>query len=152
MARAGVILAAGMGTRMKSAKPKVMHEVAGLAMLGHVIGAMRGADVGRIVVVTHAEGEAVRAFAAKLGAESVIQERQLGTGHPAAAAGALLRDFPGTVIIAYGDMPLVTAETFKSSFEAQVSTGMSMVGFRPADPGAYGRMIRNAAGLLEQNV
>ena len=152
MARAGVILAAGMGTRMKSAKPKVMHEVAGLPMLGHVIGAMREAGVERIVVVTHKDGELVRAFAAKLGAESVIQEPQLGTGHAAACACELLKNFTGTVIVAYGDMPLVHAETFKTSFEAQAGTGMSIVGFRPADPGAYGRMILDAAGLLDRIV
>ena len=152
MTRAGVILAAGMGTRMKSAKPKVMHEVAGLSMLGHVIAAMRAAGVERIVVVTHAAGEAVRAFAAKLGAESVIQEQQLGTGHAAAAAGTLLQDFAGTLIIAYGDMPLVTSETFKASFEAQEKHGMAMVGFRPADPGAYGRMILDSDGLLARIV
>ncbi len=152
MARSGVILAAGMGTRMKSVKPKVMHEVAGLPMLGHVIAAMRGAGVERIVVVTHREGEAVRAFAAKLGAESVIQDPQLGTGHAAACAAPLLRDEPGTVIIAYGDMPLVTSATFEASFAAQNETGMAMIGFRPADPGAYGRMILDRARLLDRIV
>lgn len=152
MARAGVILAAGMGTRMKSAKPKVMHEVAGLPMLGHVIAAMRGAGVERIVVVTHKTGDAVRAFAEKLGAESVIQDPQLGTGHAAACAGPLLKDFPGTVIVAYGDMPLVTAATFEASFAAQAETGMAMIGFRPADPGAYGRMILDRTQLLDRIV
>lgn len=152
MTRAGVILAAGMGTRMKSAKPKVMHEVAGLPMLGHVIGAMREAGVERIVVVTHKDGEAVRAFAKKLGADSVIQDPQLGTGHAAACAGPVLRDFPGTVIVAYGDMPLVTSATFEASFSAQAETGMAMIGFRPADPGMYGRMILDRARLLDRIV
>ena len=141
-----------MGTRMKSAKPKVMHEVANLPMLGHVIAAMRAAGVERIVVVTHRTGDAVRAFAEKLGAESVIQDPQLGTGHAAASAGALLKDFSGTVIVAYGDMPLVTAATFEASFAAQAETGMAMVGFRPADPGAYGRMILDRARLLDRIV
>lgn len=141
-----------MGTRMKSARPKVMHEVAGLPMLGHVIAAMRGAGVERIVVVTHKSGDAVRDFAAKLGAESVIQDPQLGTGHAAACAGTLLRDFAGTVIVAYGDMPLVTAATFEASFAAQAETGMAMIGFRPADPGAYGRMILDRARLLDRIV
>lgn len=137
---------------MKSAKPKVMHDVAGLPMLGHVIAAMRGAGVERIVVVTHRAGDAVRDFAAKLGAESVIQDPQLGTGHAAACAGALLRDFAGTMIVAYGDMPLVTSATFEASFTAQAEAGMAMIGFRPADPGAYGRMILDPAGLLDRIV
>ena len=141
-----------MGTRMKSAKPKVMHDVANLPILGHVIAAMRDAGVARIVVVTHREGDAVRAFAEKMGAESVIQDPQLGTGHAAASAGVLLKDFPGTVIITYGDMPLVTAATFEASFAAQAEIGMAMVGFRPADPGAYGRMILDHAGLLDRIV
>jgi bifunctional UDP-N-acetylglucosamine pyrophosphorylase / glucosamine-1-phosphate N-acetyltransferase len=147
-----VILAAGLGTRMKSARPKVMHQVAGLPILGHVIAAMRGAGVERLVVVTHRDGDAVRDFAAKLGAESVVQDPQLGTGHAAACAGPLLKDFSGTVIVAYGDMPLVTVATFEASFAAQAETGMAMIGFRPADPGAYGRMILDRARLLDRIV
>jgi bifunctional UDP-N-acetylglucosamine pyrophosphorylase / glucosamine-1-phosphate N-acetyltransferase len=152
MARAGIILAAGLGTRMKSAKPKVMHAVAGLPILGHVIAAMRGAGVVRIVVVTHREGEDVRAFAHKAGASSVVQEPQLGTGHAAAAAHATLNDFAGSVIVTYGDMPLVTSATFEASFAAQAATGMAMIGFRLADPGVYGRMILDNEGLLDRIV
>lgn len=137
---------------MKSAKPKVMHTVAGLPILGHVIAAMRGAGVDRIVVVTHKEGEAVRAFAAKQGASSVIQEQQLGTGHAAACAAELLGGFSGAVIVAYGDMPLTTPATFEASFAAQAKVGMAMVGFRPSDPAAYGRMILDHDGLLQRIV
>src|SRR5258706_15034514 len=81
--RAGIVLAAGMGTRMKSAAPKVMHTIAGLPILGHVIAALRGAKVERIVVVTSEDGASVRDFAATMGADSVVQEEQLGTGHAA---------------------------------------------------------------------
>jgi bifunctional UDP-N-acetylglucosamine pyrophosphorylase / glucosamine-1-phosphate N-acetyltransferase len=137
---------------MKSALPKVMQQVAGLPMLGHVIAAMRAAGIARIVVVTHKDGTSVRDFAKKLGAESVIQEPQQGTGHAAACAGSLLKDFPGTLIVAYGDMPLVTAVTFEASFAAQEKTGMAMIGFRPADAGAYGRMILDGDGLLDRIV
>ena len=152
MMRAGIILAAGQGTRMKSAKPKVMHTVAGLPILGHVIAAMRGAGVERIVVVTHTEGEAVRAFAASQGASSVVQEQQLGTGHAAACAADALNSFSGSVIVTYGDMPLMISETFEASFAAQTRAGMAMVGFRPSDPAAYGRMILDSEGLLERIV
>ncbi len=99
MARAGIILAAGQGKRMKSARPKVMHAVAGLPMLGHVIAAMKAAEVSRIVVVTHKGGDEVRAFAEKMGALSVVQDPQLGTGHAAACAAAALEGFIGTVLV-----------------------------------------------------
>jgi bifunctional UDP-N-acetylglucosamine pyrophosphorylase / glucosamine-1-phosphate N-acetyltransferase len=137
---------------MKSATPKVMHTVAGLPMLGHVIAAMRGAKVERIVVVTHKKGEEVRAFAKKMGAGSVIQEPQLGTGHAACTAAAALAGFSGALIVAYGDMPLVTSAIFEASFAAQAKSGMAMVAFRPKHPAAYGRMILDGQGLLDRIV
>jgi bifunctional UDP-N-acetylglucosamine pyrophosphorylase / glucosamine-1-phosphate N-acetyltransferase len=148
MKRAGLILAAGQGTRMKSAHPKVMHPVAGLPMLGHVINAMREAGVERIVVVTHAAGEAVRSFAEKMGAETAVQTPQLGTGHAASCAAPALGGFDGAVVIAYGDMPLVEAQTFAAAFTAQEATGMAIAAFRPADPATYGRMVLDADGFL----
>lgn len=151
MTRAAIILAAGLGTRMKSATPKVMHAVAGRPILGHVIAAVRGAGVERIVVVTSADAETVRAYAAAEGAESVIQERQLGTGHAAASAAPLLTDFPGTVVVAYGDMPLVTLETFEASFAAREKAGMSIVAFESQNT-AYGRVIVGADGMLSRIV
>jgi bifunctional UDP-N-acetylglucosamine pyrophosphorylase/glucosamine-1-phosphate N-acetyltransferase len=152
MTRAGIILAAGQGKRMKSATPKVMHTVAGLPMLGHVIAAMREAKIERIVVVTHKEGGEVRAFAQKLGAGSVVQDPQLGTGHAACMAAGALADFSGVLIVAYGDMPLVTFATFEASFAAQAKAGIAMVGFRPKDAAEYGRMILDANGLLDRIV
>ena len=151
MARAAIILAAGMGTRMKSAKPKVLHEVAGLAILGHVIAAARGAGVARIVVVTSPDGAAVRDFAAGLGAESAIQDKQLGTGHAAAAAASALRDFAGELVVCYGDMPLVTPATLAASFAARAEPGLAVVAFRSKST-AYGRVIADAIGLLDRIV
>jgi bifunctional UDP-N-acetylglucosamine pyrophosphorylase/glucosamine-1-phosphate N-acetyltransferase len=86
MSKAAIILAAGQGTRMKSAVPKVLHKVAGLPLLGHVIAALKGAGVERVVVVTSAAGDAVRAYAKSAGADTAIQQEQLGTGHAAACA------------------------------------------------------------------
>ena len=86
MSKAAIILAAGAGTRMKSALPKVLHKVAGLPLLGHVIAALRAAGVEQIVVVTSPAGEAVRDYAGALGCVSAVQHQQLGTGHAAAAA------------------------------------------------------------------
>jgi bifunctional UDP-N-acetylglucosamine pyrophosphorylase/glucosamine-1-phosphate N-acetyltransferase len=139
-ARAGIILAAGQGTRMKSAKPKVMHEIAHLPILGHVIAAMKGAGIERIVVVTAPAADDVRAFAKSRGAESIVQDKQLGTGHAAACAAPVLKDFPGVLIVSYGDMPLVTAKTFEESFAARERAGMAIVAFR-SESKAYGRVI-----------
>ena len=151
MTRAAIVLAAGMGTRMKSSRPKVMHAVAGRPILGHVIAAVRAAGVERIVVVTSADGEMVRAYAAAEGAESVVQEQQLGTGHAAACAAPLLAGFSGTVVVAYGDMPLVTPATFEASFAARKAAGMAIVAFR-SDSTAYGRVIVGADGMLARIV
>jgi bifunctional UDP-N-acetylglucosamine pyrophosphorylase/glucosamine-1-phosphate N-acetyltransferase len=149
--RAGIVLAAGEGKRMKSAKPKVMHAVAGRPILGHVIAAMRGAGIERIVVVTAPGAATVRDYAASLDAESVVQEQQLGTGHAARCAESILGDVPGALVVTYGDMPLVTPELFRDSFELQARTGMSIVAFQSAST-AYGRVIRDADGLLNRIV
>jgi bifunctional UDP-N-acetylglucosamine pyrophosphorylase/glucosamine-1-phosphate N-acetyltransferase len=152
MTRAGIVLAAGMGTRMKSALPKVMHTIAGLPILGHVVKAMRGAGIDRIVVVTASDAESVRAFAASLGAESVVQEQQLGTGHAAACAREVLSTFSGPLMVTYGDHPLFTAETFEASFAAREKAGMALVAFRPHDPAAYGRVILDSEGFVARMV
>jgi bifunctional UDP-N-acetylglucosamine pyrophosphorylase/glucosamine-1-phosphate N-acetyltransferase len=151
MTRAAVVLAAGMGTRMKSAKPKVMHAVAGLPILGHVIAAARGAGVERVVVVTAPDAEQVRAYAMSLGAQTAIQDKQLGTGHAAAAAGAALADFEGEVVICYGDMPLMTAKTLEASFAARKKAGLAIVAFHSKSH-AYGRVIAGKDGLLDRIV
>jgi bifunctional UDP-N-acetylglucosamine pyrophosphorylase/glucosamine-1-phosphate N-acetyltransferase len=150
--RAGVILAAGIGKRMKSATPKVMHAVAGSPILGHVIGAMREAGVSRIVVVRSQNAESVRDYAAARGAESVVQDRQLGTGHAAGCASSALADFAGLLVINNGDMPLVTAKTLSAAFDAAEQTGLAIVAFRPADAAAYGRVLLGEDGYLDRIV
>jgi bifunctional UDP-N-acetylglucosamine pyrophosphorylase/glucosamine-1-phosphate N-acetyltransferase len=151
MARAAIILAAGQGTRMKSAKAKVMHHVAGLPILGHVIAAARGAGAERIVVVLAPGAVDVEAFAIQSEAETVIQERQLGTGHAAACALAVLKDFTGTLVVTYGDHPLFTATTFEASFAAQARTGMAIVAFQSKNI-SYGRVLTRSDGLLDRIV
>src|SRR5205814_1753594 len=141
MALAGIILAAGQGTRMKSARPKVMHAVAGRPILGHVMAAMRAAGIDRLVVVTAADAEELRAYAKAEGAECVIQEPQLGTGHAANSARERLNGFEGIVVTTYGDMPLVTRASFEASLAAREETGLSLATFRTQNPAAYGRVI-----------
>jgi bifunctional UDP-N-acetylglucosamine pyrophosphorylase/glucosamine-1-phosphate N-acetyltransferase len=152
MPKAAIILAAGQGTRMKSALPKVLHKVAGLPLLGHVVLALRGAGVGRVLVVTSAAGEDVRAYAKSLGAESAIQQQQLGTGHAAASAREALQDFSGTVLIANGDMPLITSDTISVCLTAQARTGLALLAFEASDPAAYGRVLRKPDGFLDRIV
>jgi bifunctional UDP-N-acetylglucosamine pyrophosphorylase/glucosamine-1-phosphate N-acetyltransferase len=152
LGKAAVILAAGMGTRMKSVTPKVLHKIAGKPILGHVIAAARGAGATKIVVVTSPDGQAVRDYAAKEGADAVIQEQQLGTGHAANCAASALKDFAGVVAVTYGDMPLLTSKTFEASYEAQKTAGMAIVAFEAKDPSAYGRVILDRDGMLDRIV
>jgi bifunctional UDP-N-acetylglucosamine pyrophosphorylase/glucosamine-1-phosphate N-acetyltransferase len=152
MTKAAIILAAGQGTRMKSALPKVLHKVAGLPLLGHVAKALKEAGVDRIVVVSSAAGEDVRAYAGSFGAQSAIQQQQLGTGHAAASARDALKDFSGTLLIVNGDMPLVTSETIVECLSAQAKTGLAMLAFEAADPAAYGRVLRKPDGFLDRIV
>jgi bifunctional UDP-N-acetylglucosamine pyrophosphorylase/glucosamine-1-phosphate N-acetyltransferase len=147
-----VILAAGMGTRMKSARPKVMHAVAGRPILGHVIAAMRDAGVERVVVVIAPGMDDVRAYAQALGAETVVQDKQLGTGHAALCARQALGDFGGPILINNGDMPLAQPQMMRESIASAETHGFSVVAFRPADPAAYGRVILSGDGLLDRIV
>src|SRR5258705_2669115 len=152
MSKAAIILAAGQGTRMKSALPKVLHKVAGLPLLGHVVAALRGAGVDKIVVVTAAAGEEVRAYAKAQGAECVIQHQQLGTGHAAASAQGALADFSGTLLIVNGHMPVVTRDTILECLRAQGRTGLALLAFEAEDPGAYGRVLLAPDGHLNRIV
>jgi bifunctional UDP-N-acetylglucosamine pyrophosphorylase/glucosamine-1-phosphate N-acetyltransferase len=150
--KAGIILAAGAGTRMKSQLPKVLHKVAGLPLLGHVVAALRGGGVERIVVVTSPSGEAVRAFAASLNCENAVQERQLGTGHAARAAQGALTGFDGTLVIVNGDMPLVTPDTILECLKAQAASGLAMLAFQAGNPAHYGRVLLTPDGFLDRIV
>jgi bifunctional UDP-N-acetylglucosamine pyrophosphorylase/glucosamine-1-phosphate N-acetyltransferase len=148
MSKAAIILAAGQGTRMKSALPKVLHGVAGRPLLGHVVAALNGAGVDRIVVVTSAAGQDVRDYARACGAQSAVQHEQLGTGHAAASAAEALADFSGTLLIVNGDMPLITSDTIAECLKAQARTGLALLAFDAADPASYGRVLLRPDGFL----
>ncbi len=151
-ARAAVILAAGKGERMKSPLPKVLHPVGGRAMLDHAIDTALELGCARVVVVTGAHAPAVRAHViARLGEAAVaVQDPPLGTGHAVLAAEAALEGFEGEVIISYADAPLVTAETARRLLAVrEAGADIAVLGFRPAVPGAYGRLIlKDGAELL----
>ncbi len=136
-----VILAAGLGTRMKSALPKALHPIAGRPMLSHLL-ASAAAVFDRIVVVTGPEMEAVARIAAPH--PTVIQAERLGTAH--AALQAAPQFGAGEVAILYADNPLITPETLRRLREARGDAGLALLAMRPADPGRYGRVITGADG------
>jgi bifunctional UDP-N-acetylglucosamine pyrophosphorylase/glucosamine-1-phosphate N-acetyltransferase len=148
-----VILAAGKGSRMKSDLPKVLHPLAGRPMIGHVLDAVATLAPERIVVVVGPGMEDVTAAVAPL--PTAIQARQLGTADAVRAATPALADFTGDVLVLYGDTPLVTAETLGRMVAARRAASdpaVVVLGMRPADPGAYGRLIVSPEGTLERIV
>ncbi len=152
---AAVILAAGKGTRMKSNLHKVLHPVAGRPMLLHLIAEVGALSPARIVVVTGAGREQVEAAVAPHGVAVAVQAEQLGTGHAVRQAEAALAGFAGDVLVLYGDVPLVTAGTMRRMVErlhAADTPAAVVLGFRPADPGAYGRVIADADGRIARMV
>ncbi|MFS0770737.1 bifunctional UDP-N-acetylglucosamine diphosphorylase/glucosamine-1-phosphate N-acetyltransferase GlmU [Sphingomonas sp. 1P08PE] len=152
---AAVILAAGKGTRMKSDLHKVLHPVAGRPMLLHLIAAVRALSPERIVVVTGAGREQVEAAVGGQGVDVALQADQLGTGHAVRQAEAALAGFVGDVLVLYGDVPLVAAGTMRRMVErlhGDDAPAAVVLGFRPADPGAYGRVIADADGRIARMV
>jgi len=152
---AAIILAAGKGTRMKSDTHKVLHPIAGRPMLLHLIDAVKALGAEREVVVVGAGKEQVEAAVHPLGVETAEQAEQLGTGHAVRMAETALADFQGDVLILYGDVPLVTTDTMRRMLDALHGEGdpsVVVLGFRPADPGAYGRVIVGPDGRLDKIV
>ncbi|WP_354286132.1 bifunctional UDP-N-acetylglucosamine diphosphorylase/glucosamine-1-phosphate N-acetyltransferase GlmU [Sphingomonas sp. UYEF23] len=141
---AAIILAAGKGTRMKSDLHKVLHPIAGRPMLLHLAASVAALTPARTVVVTGAGREQVEAAVSPLGIATAPQADQLGTGHAVAQAEAALAGFDGDVLILYGDVPLVSSQTMQAMLD-RLNTDDAPVavvlGFRPADAGAYGRII-----------
>jgi bifunctional UDP-N-acetylglucosamine pyrophosphorylase / glucosamine-1-phosphate N-acetyltransferase len=151
-----IVLAAGEGTRMKSRVPKVLHTLCGRSMLGHVLAAAGELDPQRLVVVAGHLREEVRAEAARYAPDVcvVVQERQAGTGHAVRMVMETLGDLPGTVVVTYGDMPLLQAQTLAALVRAHHAAGnaVTVLTARVADPSGYGRVIRDDGGSLAEIV
>ena len=146
-----VVLAAGQGTRMKSARAKVLHELAGRPLLGHVLAAITPLAPARTVVVVGHQAEAVRAAVADADLSFALQAEQHGTGHAVRVArDAALRDFQGEVLILYGDVPLLETATLRSLIDAHHATGavLSLLTTELEDPTGYGRIVRDSAGRI----
>jgi bifunctional UDP-N-acetylglucosamine pyrophosphorylase/glucosamine-1-phosphate N-acetyltransferase len=142
MTTTAVILAAGLGTRMKSALPKALHPIAGRPMLSHLL-ASAASVFDRIVVVTGPDMEAVARLAAPH--PRVIQQERLGTAHAALQAAPLFAE-ADEVAILYADNPLITPETLRRLADGRGEAGLALLAMRPADPGRYGRVLTDAAG------
>ena len=152
---AAIILAAGKGTRMKSDLHKVLHPIAGRPMLLHLLASVQALDPAHAVVVTGAGREQVEKAVAPLGVATALQAEQFGTGHAVAQAREALGDFTGDVLILYGDVPLVTTATMARMLDrlhADDDPAAVVLGFRPLDPGAYGRVIADADGRIAKMV
>lgn len=145
-----IILAAGEGTRMKSSRSKVLHEVAGLSLVGHVAKAAQAAGSGDIALVVGRDAEAVKAEALRVAnnAETYEQVERLGTANAVLAAKASLARNYDDVLVLFGDTPLITKEAL-SLARAKLADGAAVVvmGFRTATPTGYGRLIEKDGQL-----
>ena len=151
---AAIVLAAGKGTRMKSHTHKVLHPIAGQPMLMHLLSALDALCVERQVAVVGAMGEQVRTAMIGRHVDTVDQDPQLGTAHAVLQAKAALTGFVGDVLILYGDVPLVRTQTMRTMLDvlhADSSSAVVVLGFRPEDPGTYGRIIAHE-GRIETMV
>ncbi|MDP9175994.1 MAG: NTP transferase domain-containing protein [Planctomycetota bacterium] len=149
MSLTAIILAAGRSTRMKSRRPKPLHEVCGKPMLGWILDACFSADVTRaLVVVGHGKEEIVEQFGHDKRVHFVEQTQQLGTGHAARMCESLLRGQGGDVFILAGDTPLLRGEILRTLLGAhrQDKAAASMATAMLEDPTGYGRILRDEAG------
>jgi bifunctional UDP-N-acetylglucosamine pyrophosphorylase/glucosamine-1-phosphate N-acetyltransferase len=150
-----VILAAGKGTRMKSAVSKVVHPLAGRPLIEHVIRTTTDLDVATTTVVVGHGAEDVRAaLAAHPSTDFVVQSPQLGTGHALLQAESVLAGRSGTVLLLYGDVPLLTTGTLRQLLERHRARRavLTVLTATLADPHGYGRIVRNANGHITRIV
>ncbi|MDJ0978787.1 MAG: bifunctional UDP-N-acetylglucosamine diphosphorylase/glucosamine-1-phosphate N-acetyltransferase GlmU [Erythrobacter sp.] len=150
---AAIILAAGKGTRMKSDLHKVLHPIAGKAMLLHLLDSLAELSPTRTVVVAGDRRDQLEAALAGYDISTALQEPQLGTAHAALQAKPALEGFSGHVLVCFGDVPMVRAETVQRLTAAlEEGAKVAVLGFRPGDPLAYGRIIANSDGTVRKMV
>lgn len=149
-----IVLAAGKGTRMKSDLHKVLHPIAGRPMLEHLLASAEALQPRRRVVIVGAGREQIEA---QLGERATyrVQEPQLGTGHAVQQAEDALEDFDGDILVLYGDVPFVKAETMRAMtarLHDSDEPAVVVLGFEPADPLSYGRVVADREGRIEKMV
>ncbi|GAB4538851.1 MAG: bifunctional UDP-N-acetylglucosamine diphosphorylase/glucosamine-1-phosphate N-acetyltransferase GlmU [Parvularculaceae bacterium] len=145
-----IVLAAGKGTRMRSPRPKVLHEIGGRALIGHVFASAETLRPTRRIVVVGPEGEAVAEAAHAIAGDCRVakQDPALGTGHAVQCALPEFDGFNGVAVILYADTPLIRPETLEK-LAAALSGGadVAVLGFDSDAPGAYGRLVTDESGL-----
>ena len=146
-----VILAAGKGTRMQSALPKVLHKLAGRTLLGHVINAAKTISNAEQIIVTGHGAELVEKTFVDSGSLFVQQTKQLGTAHAVNMAVPHLRDY-SKVLILYGDVPLIKPATIEKMLAAVEGKTIGLLTINLRNPMGYGRIVRNQAGMIESIV
>jgi UDP-N-acetylglucosamine diphosphorylase/glucosamine-1-phosphate N-acetyltransferase len=145
---AAIILAAGMGTRMRSELPKVLHPALGQPLVEHVLAAVRRAGIQRIVVVVGDQAERVKSALSQHRLSFALQEPQLGTGHAVQQAQPHLAGYEGDVVVLCGDTPLLTAATLEDLHATHRKRGAmaTVLTAEVDDPTGYGRIVRAANG------
>ena len=145
-----VVLAAGQGTRMRSRRAKVLHEICGLPMLSHVEGVAKEVEPQRLIVVVGREADAVAQILGE-GTDWVVQAEQKGTGHAVMMVEDSLRNFEGDVLILYGDTPLLRSETLQRMRRLKAESGADLM-MLTAVGDIPGRVVRDAEGRVERIV
>src|SRR5512140_950395 len=145
---AAIVLAAGLGTRMKSGRAKVLHHLAGKPLIAYPLTALRRAAVDPIVVVVGYQADAVRSACAPFNTRFATQTEQKGTGDAAREAQSALQDFIGDVLLVYGDLPFLSSNTFQRLIAAHQEAGaiVSLLTASIDDPADFGRILRDADG------
>lgn len=150
MNTACVILAAGLGKRMNSTLPKVLHKVCGIPMLQSVIDTARKLKCGQIVVVTGIHDDLIKKTLSSPDISYVLQKEPKGTGHALRCAKQGLKGFQGILIVLNGDTPLVSSETIKKFLKLHLKnkSAISVLSFHTENPDNYGRIVRDASGQV----
>ena len=146
-----IVLAAGLGTRMKSKTLKCLHKIAGLPMMDHILAMLDQIDASQKILVISEEMREKIVFSADV--KTVVQKERLGTGHAVMQAKDYFRETSDDVVVVYGDNPLIRADTIKEMINRR-RQGMSIVvlGFKAKDPARYGRLIVDDNGFLDRIV
>lgn len=149
-----LILAAGLGTRMKSSKAKVLHEVLFKPMILHVLDSVKALNIDNTYVIVGHQREKVAELIAPYQAGSIIQEEQLGTGHAVLCAEEELGGMEGTILILSGDVPLIKADTLRAMLAAHLADNpaLTLMTTTLDDPTNYGRIVRDDNGNLKEIV
>ncbi|MEM1197032.1 MAG: bifunctional UDP-N-acetylglucosamine diphosphorylase/glucosamine-1-phosphate N-acetyltransferase GlmU [Pseudomonadota bacterium] len=148
-----IVLAAGKGTRMKSDLHKVLHPIAGKPMLMHLLDGLASLAPQRTVVVAGDRREQLDAALEEYAVTTALQEPQLGTAHAALQAKSALDGFSGNILVCFGDVPMIKGVTIQRLLEALVDEAkVAVLGFRPADPLVYGRIIADDNGTVRKMV